>query len=141
MATEAEKNLVDFVETAVLRLMLISRVDFTEEIKKRFLPKFEYDENFKNKIEESHRVTIKVLEECSKLETISEEARHKIRELIDEATIEEYTNKVYEFLCRIAILEEVKDDVTSLEQFYEESIYMAQSEYLTESVTRVNSPK
>jgi len=137
MSTNVEKN---FVKTAE-RFRLICNVDFTEEVKNTFLPKFQDDENFKKKIEEAYYWVIKFFEESIKLETIHEETRQLVQAMIEETTIEEYTNEVYEILCRIAILEGEKDNVTSLEQFYEESISMAKTEYIAICMNRINSEK
>ena len=134
MATEAEKN---FAENE--RILLICSGDFTEEAKNKFFPKFQNDENLKMDIEQSHRFLIEYFEECMKLDIIDQSARQIIQSVIEETTIEEYTNEVYEILCRIAILEGIKEDVTSLEQFYNESILLAKTEYISICIQMINS--
>lgn len=134
MATNAEK----YLSEVTTRLILICKVNFTEEVKNKFFPKFKDDENFKNKIEESYRFIVELWKNYINLETIDEKARQIVRDLITEVTIEEYTNEVYEILCRIAVLEEVKDDIASLEQFYEESISVAKAEYVGVTTSRLN---
>lgn len=141
MATHEKKQFADLDEAQKLhlRLMAICHISFTEEDKNKYLPKLQNDEFLKNKIEESHRFVINYFEECSKIENFDERSRQIVWEMIAETTIEDYTNEVYEIICRLAILEEVKDDITSLEKFYEESIAMSKIEYISICINRVNS--
>ena len=118
-----------------IRFWQILKVDFTEEVKNKFYPKFQDDDSLKIDIEQAYRFVIETLKVSS--EMLSIENQQKIRDFIEEITLEEYTNEVYEFICRIAIVEEVDENITSFEQFYEESITMAKSEYLAEAIRRV----
>ena len=73
------------------------------------------------------------------MEISDERSRQIVREMIAETTIEDYTNEVYEIICRLAILEEIKDDINSLEKFYQESIAMSHIEYISIFINRINS--